>query len=53
MLAGLERFSIEFLRLNPRLAFGLSEAQLIATGLIVVGLAGWMYLSGKHRMEGA
>lgn len=53
MLAGLERFSIEFLRLNPRLAFGLSEAQLIATSLIVVGLAGWMYLSGKHRMEGA
>ena len=53
MLAGLERFSIEFLRLNPRLAFGLSEAQLIAIGLMVVGLTGWMYLSGKHRTKGA
>ena len=37
VLAALERFSIEFLRLNPRLLFGMSEAQLAALVLIVVG----------------
>ena len=37
--------SIEFLRLNPRLLFGLSEAQLIALILIVVGSFGWWKFS--------
>jgi phosphatidylglycerol:prolipoprotein diacylglycerol transferase len=43
--AGLERFTIEFIRLNPRIMFGLTEAQLIAIVLILVGFAGWIYLS--------
>ncbi|HTX18496.1 MAG TPA: prolipoprotein diacylglyceryl transferase family protein [Bacteroidota bacterium] len=38
--AGSERFAIEFLRLNPRLLLGLSEAQLIAIVLIVSGIVG-------------
>ncbi len=33
MLSSVFRFSVEFLRLNPRLLFGLSEAQLIAVPL--------------------
>lgn len=37
ILAGIERFSVEFLRLNPRFLFGLSEAQIIAVILILVG----------------
>jgi prolipoprotein diacylglyceryltransferase len=41
MLAGIERFAIEFLRPNPRIVFGLSEAQLIALALIAIGLFGW------------
>jgi phosphatidylglycerol:prolipoprotein diacylglycerol transferase len=41
VLAGIERFAIEFLRPNPRIVFGLSEAQLIALPLIVIGLFGW------------
>jgi phosphatidylglycerol:prolipoprotein diacylglycerol transferase len=45
MLAGLERFSIEFLRLNPRLLFGLSEAQLISIVLIAAGSIGIFQLS--------
>jgi phosphatidylglycerol:prolipoprotein diacylglycerol transferase len=45
VLAGIERFSIEFLRLNPRVLFGLSEAQVIAFGLIVIGVVGWWKLS--------
>jgi phosphatidylglycerol:prolipoprotein diacylglycerol transferase len=41
MLAGIERFIIEFLRPNPRIIFGLSEAQLISMVLIALGLFGW------------
>jgi phosphatidylglycerol:prolipoprotein diacylglycerol transferase len=40
VLAGLFRFLIEFLRLNPRMALGLSEAQLIAIPLILIGIIG-------------
>jgi phosphatidylglycerol:prolipoprotein diacylglycerol transferase len=47
MFAGGERFAIEFLRINPRLALGLSEAQLIALALIGLGLYGWSALSKK------
>lgn len=36
--AGVERFAIEFLRLNPRILFGLSEAQLISAVMILFGL---------------
>jgi phosphatidylglycerol---prolipoprotein diacylglyceryl transferase len=41
ILAGIERFAIEFFRPNPRIVFGLSEAQLIAFVLIAIGLFGW------------
>lgn len=44
VLAGLERFLVEFIRLNPRLMFGLSEAQLIAALLIAVGAGGFMFI---------
>jgi len=40
VLAGIERFSIEFLRLNPRLLLGLSEAQIISLILIAIGAIG-------------
>ncbi len=45
ILAGLERFAIEFLRLNPRILFGLSEAQWIALLLMVIGAVGWFRYS--------
>jgi phosphatidylglycerol---prolipoprotein diacylglyceryl transferase len=45
VFAGLERFSIEFFRINPRVLCGLSEAQLIALVLIAFGLFGWWKLS--------
>jgi phosphatidylglycerol:prolipoprotein diacylglycerol transferase len=47
MFAGGERFTVEFLRLNPRIFFGLSEAQLIALGLFLIGLYGWFTISKK------
>lgn len=47
ILAGTERLLVEFIRLNPRLLFGLSEAQLISVVLIAVGLLGLNYFQEK------
>jgi phosphatidylglycerol:prolipoprotein diacylglycerol transferase len=47
LLASIFRFSIEFMRLNPRLVFGLSEAQLIAIGLMMFAICGIIYLRTK------
>jgi len=38
-LAGIERFGIEFLRANPRVFLGLTEAQLVSVGAVIVGVA--------------
>jgi prolipoprotein diacylglyceryltransferase len=37
VLAGAARFIVEFVRINPRVFYGLSEAQLIAIGMMIVG----------------
>jgi phosphatidylglycerol:prolipoprotein diacylglycerol transferase len=42
-LNGLGRFFIEMLRVNPKVAFGLTEPQWIALALIVFGVGGWLY----------
>ena len=47
IFAGLERFSIEFMRINPKVAFGLSEAQWIAAALVLIGGIGWQALSSR------
>jgi len=39
VLAGVARFLIEFLRTEPRIAFGLTAAQLFSIGIVVAGLA--------------
>ena len=38
-LSGLGRFLVEFVRINPRLYWGMSNAQVAALGSVVVGLA--------------
>jgi phosphatidylglycerol:prolipoprotein diacylglycerol transferase len=43
VFAGLERFFIEFFRINPRFAVGLTEAQLISIPLVAIGVLLWMY----------
>ncbi len=48
MLASAFRFAVEFLRLQPKFLFGLSEAQLIAIALFVVGFAGMKYVDWKR-----
>ncbi len=47
IMAGTERLLVEFIRLNPRLLLGLSEAQLISVVLIVAGIAGLLYFRKK------
>ena len=51
ILAGLERLLIEFIRLNPRIFLGLTEAQLISIIMIVVGGWGWNYISKKETAK--
>jgi phosphatidylglycerol:prolipoprotein diacylglycerol transferase len=45
MLAGAARFTIEFLRVNPRVFMGLSEAQLISIAMMILGIS--LYLSPR------
>lgn len=47
MMASAFRFAVEFLRLNPRYLFGLSEAQLIAVALFIAG-AIWTWWLGMR-----
>jgi len=47
MLATTFRFVVEFLRLQPKLLYGLSEAQLISIALFAVGLIGTFILNSK------
>jgi len=49
MLAGTARFLVEFLRVNPRVLMGLSEAQLIALTMMVVGTTLYIYTSITAR----
>ncbi|MBM2842100.1 MAG: Phosphatidylglycerol--prolipoprotein diacylglyceryl transferase [Bacteroidetes bacterium] len=49
ILSSMFRFSVEFLRLQPKLLFGLSEAQLLAIALFVTGLVGMKYLDRKSK----
>lgn len=51
ILAGLERFAVEFIRLNPRLLFGLSEAQLISIVLMTLGVAGYIYFTRNKELK--
>ena len=53
MIAAVFRFAVEFLRLNPRLAFGLSEAQLFSVVLFGAGLAGFLMLARRTGSAGA
>jgi len=38
VLSGVGRFLVEFVRINPRLYWGMSNAQVAALGSVVVGL---------------
>ena len=46
------RFVVEFWRINPRGFLGLTEFQLFAIPLMLIGVIGWVW-SGEKRGEGA
>ncbi len=46
-LNGLGRLMIENLRVNPKVALGLTEPQWIGIGLIVLGMSGWLFFRGR------
>jgi phosphatidylglycerol:prolipoprotein diacylglycerol transferase len=45
VLAPAARFMVEFIRINPRVAFGLTEAQVIS--LILVAIGTWRLLAAR------
>lgn len=45
IFSGMARFSVEFIRLNPRFLFGLSEAQIISVVLFTIGIGASVYYS--------
>jgi phosphatidylglycerol:prolipoprotein diacylglycerol transferase len=45
VLFPIARFLIEFVRINPRVFLGLSEAQCVSLGLVMIG--GWKLLSAR------
>lgn len=52
ILNGLERFFIEKIRVNNRLdflGFHPTQAEVISTGLVIAGIAGWIFLRYKYR----
>lgn len=51
MLAGAARFMVEFIRVNPRVFIGLSEAQLIAIVMMVLGTGLYLYTSRRAAEE--
>lgn len=52
IFSGLERFFIEFFRISPRIAIGLTEAQIISVVLVLVGMVGWYLLSSRPAQLG-
>ena len=44
VLAGLARFMVEFIRLNPRVMWGLTDAQLVSLVMVVGGGVGGVFL---------
>jgi phosphatidylglycerol---prolipoprotein diacylglyceryl transferase len=51
ILAGIERFLVEFVRTNPPVALGLTQQQWISIGLFVIGVMGvwWFARHGRLR----
>jgi phosphatidylglycerol---prolipoprotein diacylglyceryl transferase len=48
ILTGLARFLVEFIRINPRSLFGLTNAQVGSLASIVVGIALWARIASRR-----
>lgn len=53
VLAGVGRYAVEILRINPKVALGLTEPQWIAIAMIVLGGAGWLYYRSRPQEAAA
>lgn len=51
VMNGLARFSVEFIRLNPRILGSLTQAQLIAIGFMLTGILGLFLLKRRSSTE--
>lgn len=50
---GAGRIVIEHWRINPEVALGMTEPQWIGVGLLVAGIAGWLYYHRQGRAQEA
>ena len=51
-LNGIGRLVIENWRVNPKVALGLTEPQLIGLGLIALGIGGWIHFQRRRAVAG-
>ena len=49
LLGGAARFMVEFVRVNPRVFYMLSEAQLIALAMMIIGAIALILTWGKDQ----
>ncbi len=49
VLAGIGRFLVEFVRINPRLYWGMSNAQMAALGSILIGILAMLWSSRANK----
>ncbi len=51
VLTGVARFLVEFIRINPRSFFGMSNAQAAGAASAIVGAIVWFYLRARSRRQ--
>lgn len=51
LLSGISRLLVEFIRLNPKVIFGLTQAQLVSVLMIICALGMLFYKKGKISRE--
>lgn len=47
LLNGIPRFLVEFIRLNPTVALGLTQAQIVAIFFVMTGIIGWIMVERR------
>jgi len=53
ILNGIPRFFVEFIRLNPKVAFGLTQAQIIAIFFVMTGILGLVMVNKQQKRSTA
>ena len=49
ILSGIGRFLVEFIRINPRIYWGMSNAQVAALGSVAAGILVWLWATKANR----